>query len=315
MLLTRIGLALITLIAVSIVVFSATQFLPGDPARAALGAHADPTAVQALRQEFGLDRSPAAQYVSWIAGAVKGDLGKSIPSGKPVWGMIEPKIVNTVILTSAALSLLIPLSFLLGMIAAIYKDRLPDHLISIPTIVAVALPEFVIGTILIVIFAAWIHAVPPVSLLNDREPLWSQIDLFVLPILTLLATTLAQVVRMVRAVTLEVLSTEYIYMVRLRGISPLRVILKHVLPNVVSPTIQTIALNAAWLAGGVVVTETVFQLPGIGSALSEAVINRDIPTVLAITLVITTAYVLINLTSEALIMFLNPKLRSGRAPG
>ncbi|TGQ05012.1 MULTISPECIES: ABC transporter permease [unclassified Mesorhizobium] len=312
LLLTRITLAAVTLFAVSIVVFAATQYLPGDPARAALGAKADPSAVEALRREFGMDRPAVVQYASWIGGALTGDFGRSIPSGRSVWEAIGPRAVNTLILTVTSLLLLIPLSFVLGIAAAIYKDRLADHLISVPTIVTVALPEFVIGTVLIVLFAVYLRWLPPVSLINDSLPLSSQTSLFILPVLTLLGTTLAQVVRMVRAVALEVLSAEYIYMVRLRGISPARVLLRHVLPNTITPTIQTIALNAAWLAGGVVVTESVFQLPGIGSALSEAVINRDMPTVLAITLIITATYVLINLVSEALILLLNPRLRVAR---
>ncbi|TIT89328.1 MAG: ABC transporter permease, partial [Mesorhizobium sp.] len=236
----------------------------------------------------------------------------SIPSGRSVWEAIGPRAINTLVLTVTSLLLLIPLSFVLGIAAALFKDRLADHLISVPTIVTVALPEFVIGTVLIVLFAVYLRWLPPVSLINDSLPLSSQSTLFILPVLTLLGTTLAQVVRMVRAVALEVLSAEYIYMVRLRGISPARVLLRHVLPNTITPTIQTIALNAAWLAGGVVVTESVFQLPGIGSALSEAVINRDMPTVLAITLIITATYVLINLVSEALILLLNPRLRVAR---
>ncbi|SAL53642.1 binding-protein-dependent transport systems inner membrane component [Caballeronia udeis] len=309
LLIGRVGLSLVTLLAVSAVVFAATLFLPGDPARAALGPRADPTAVQSLRREFGLDRPAVSQYASWISGVVVGNFGKSIPSGHPVLEMIRSKVKNTAFLTIASLALLIPLSFVLGIVAAIYKDRAPDLLISVPTIVAVALPEFVIGTILIILFAVLINALPPVSLLDGDETLFSQANLFVLPILTLLATTLAQVVRMVRAVTIEVLSAEYIYMAELRGLSRTRIILFHVFPNVVSPSIQTVALNAAWLAGGVVVTEAVFQLPGIGSALAGAVTNRDTPTVLAITMIITATYVLINLISETLILLLNPKLR------
>lgn len=305
----RLLLAVGTLLIVSIVVFAATNLLPGSAARAALGAKADPSAVAALSREFGLDRPAPERYWDWISGAVRGDFGKSIPSGRPVWEAIQPKAVNTLVLTVAALALLIPLSFILGIAAALRKDSVVDHFISVTTLVAVALPEFVIGTILIVVFAVWWSVLPPVSLVDGSQPLWAQANVFVLPVLTLLGTTLAQVVRMVRAVTLDVLDSEYIYMVRLKGISEARVLRRHVFPNVISPTIQTIALNAAWLAGGVVVTETVFQMPGIGSALADAVISRDIPTVLAIAMIITFAYVLINLVSEVLILLLNPRFR------
>ncbi|OWV82409.1 peptide ABC transporter permease [Rhizobium sp. R634] len=309
----RLALSVFTLIAVSAVVFTATLFLPGDPARAALGPKADPAAVEALRTEFGLDRPAISQYLSWASGVASGDFGRSIPSGRPVWEMIRPKAVNTVILTISSLLALIPLSFLLGTAAAVWKDRLPDHIITVPTIVLVALPEFVVGTVLIVVFAVGLNFLPPVSLIQGNRTLLSQSTLFILPVVTLLCTTLAQVVRMVRAVAIEVLSAEYVYMARLRGLSPARVLIRHVFPNVVTPSIQTIALNAAWLAGGVVVTEAVFQLPGIGSAFADAVINRDMPTVLAITLLITGTYVLINLVSEVLIMLLNPRLRAQSA--
>ncbi|ASW09919.1 ABC transporter permease [Rhizobium sp. 11515TR] len=313
LLLARVALSILTLVAVSAVVFTATLYLPGDPAKAALGAKADPAAVEALRAEFGLDRPAVSQYVSWASGVVSGNFGRSIPSGRPVWDLIRPKAINTVILTISSLLLLIPLSFLLGITAAICRDRFPDHIITVPTIVLVALPEFVVGTVLIVIFAVGVHLFPPVSLIQGNRTLLSQSALFVLPVVTLLCTTLAQVIRMVRAVAIEVLTAEYVYMARLRGLGPARVLLRHVLPNVVTPSIQTIALNAAWLAGGVVVTEAVFQLPGIGSAFADAVINRDMPTVLAVTLLITGTYVLINLISEILIMILNPKLRAEHA--
>ncbi|MDF0661659.1 MULTISPECIES: ABC transporter permease [unclassified Rhizobium] len=313
LLIGRLALTILTLVAVSAVVFTATLYLPGDPARAALGAKADPAAVEALRIEFGLDRPAFSQYVSWATGVVSGDFGKSIPSGRPVWEMIRPKAINTVILTASSLLLLIPLSFSLGIAAAIWKDRFPDHIITVPTIVLVALPEFVVGTVLIVVFAVGLHLFPPVSLIQGNRTLLSQSTLFILPVVTLLCTTLAQVIRMVRAVAIEVLSAEYVYMARLRGLGPGRVLMRHVFPNVVTPSIQTIALNAAWLAGGVVVTEAVFQLPGIGSAFADAVINRDMPTVLAVTLLITATYVLINLISEVLIMFLNPRLRAQHA--
>lgn len=309
LLLIRGILSIGTLVAVSMVVFAATLYLPGDPARAALGPRADPAAVEALRHQFGMDRPAMVQYFAWVGGILHGDFGKSIPSGDPVWRIIAPKAKITTVLTLASLGLLIPLSFILGLAAAIWKDRFADHAISIPTIMSVALPEFVIGTMLIVCFAVWLKWLPPVSLVNDQRPLWAQATVFILPVLTLLGTTLAQVVRMVRAVSIDVLNAEYIYMARLRGLSPMRIVLFHVFPNVVSPTIQTIALNAAWLAGGVVVTEAVFQLPGIGSALAEAVINRDMPTVLAITLIITTTYVSINLIAEVLIVAMNPRLR------
>lgn len=309
LLFSRTLLAAVTLLVVSAVVFLGTELLPGNAARAALGPKADPTAVEALAREFNLDRPAPERYMAWLANAAKGDFGRSIPSGQPVWSMIGSKIWNTVALTVGALAILIPLSLGLGILSAVKRDSWIDHLISLPTLIVVALPEFVIGTIFIVVVAVGLNLVPPVSLLDSGTPMWRQLDLLVLPVLTLVGATLAQVVRMVRAVTIDVLQSEFVYMVRLRGLSASAILIRHVLPNVLGPSIQTIALNASWLAGGVVVTESVFQLPGLGSALADAVINRDLPTVEAIAMIITASYVAINLVAELMLLLLNPRLR------
>lgn len=309
---TRALLAVGTLFVVSAVVFFGTQLLPGNPALAALGGHAQPQAVRALERQFNLDRPPLQRYGDWLSGFVRGNLGESIPSGEPVWGLISDEVGNTATLTVGALIVLIPFAFALGIASAVKKDRLLDHGIAIPSLIVGAMPEFVIGTFLVVIVAVWLGLLPPVSLVTPGRSIISQANLFVLPVLTLVGTTLAQVTRMVRAVTLEVLESDYVAMARLKGLSEARVLLHHVLPNALGPTIQTIALNAAWLVGGVVVTETVFQLPGIGLALVYAVETRDIPTVEAIAMIVTAAYLGINLLADITVIVLNPRLRAGQ---
>jgi peptide/nickel transport system permease protein len=308
----RLLLGFVTFFAVSIVVFFGMNALVGDAATAALGRDATPEAVAILRQQFGLNRPVAQRYVEWISELFRGNLGRSLPSGDPVWSVIQDKLRNTVLLASATIACLIPFSIGLGVLSALSRDSLLDHVIGSATLAVMATPEFVVGSLLAVIFSAWIRLLPPVSLVYSSRPVFVQLSFFVLPVVTLLGASLSQTIRMIRASMIEVLDSDYIQTARLKGVPERRVLLWHALPNALAPTITIIAFNVAYLAGGIVVVESVFQFPGLGMTLAQAVSSRDIPTVQAIGLLITGAYIIVNLLADVAIILLNPRMRIAR---
>ena len=307
--LVRVAVALVTLWAVSVVVFLGTEALPGDAATATLGQQATPELLAGLREEFGLDRPLLERYGDWLSGFVRGDLGRSVPSGDPVTEVIGGKARNTAVLSAATIAILVPLAVLLGILSAVRRDRAFDHGVAGTTLALIATPEFVVGTLLAVALAVWLDLLPPVSLVDPSRSLASQVDILVLPVLTLLAAAVAQTIRMVRAGMIDVLDSEYVQMARLKGVPERRVLLRHALPNALGPTIQVIAINVAWLAGGVVVVEAVFQFPGLGLTLTDAVATRDLPTVQAIGMLITAVYIGLNILADVGIILLNPRLR------
>lgn len=311
-LLLRIGSGLLTLWAVSLFVFLGTQLLPGDAAQAALGQNASPALIAGLRHEFGLNRPVLMRYGEWLAGFVHGDLGRSLPSGESVGPLLADRVRNTAVLAAIAIAILIPLSVVLGIASAVHRDRAFDHAVTGVTLALISTPEFVVGSLLALILAVRFGWLPPASLVDSSQPVSGQLALFVLPVLTLLAASAAQMIRMVRASMIDVLQSDYVTMARLKGVPERRVLFYHALPNALGPTIQVTAFNIAWLIGGVIVTEAVFQFPGVGLALTSAVAARDQPTVEAIALLVTAIFVGANLVADICVILLNPRLR--RAP-
>lgn len=311
-LLTRILTALGILLVVSAIVFLGTEALPGDAADAALGQNATPALLKQYRADFGLDEPVLQRYGDWLGGLVQGDFGRSIPSGDPVSEVVSGRARNTAILSAIVLALLIPLSLLLGTLSAVKKDSGLDHAVATSTLAFIATPEFVVGTLLVLLLVSTFDLLPAVSLIDPSRSLLSQAEILVLPVLTLLAAILAQTTRMVRACTIEVLESDYVQMARLKGESERSVLWRHAIPNALGPTIQVIALNVAWLAGGVVVTEKLFQYPGLGLTLADAVSVRDIATVQGIVIVITAVYIVVTVLAEIAHVALNPRLARGR---
>jgi len=300
------------LFAVSVIVFFGTEALPGDAAEAALGQTATPELLAQTRQDFGLNRPVLERYREWATGMLQGDLGRSLPSGDPVSSIISDRNVNTAILSVIMLLLLIPLSMLLGTFSALRRDSAFDHVVTTSTLSIIALPEFVVGAFLIVIFATWTGLLPPVSLVDPSVGLLAQPSVLILPVLTLLAAILGQTTRMVRACMIDVLGSDYVEMSRLKGVPERKVLSRHALPNAMGPTIQVLVLNVAWLAGGVVIAEKVFEFPGLGLTLANAVSARDIATVQAIVMLITATYLLVTLIADLLEVRLDPRLPRAR---
>jgi peptide/nickel transport system permease protein len=313
LILIRIGLGVLTLFLVSIVVFAATQALPGDTARAILGREAaDKARYEALREQLGLNRPMAAQYFSWLGGAVKGDFGDSLVAEKPVTELLARRLLNTFTLVFLAALFSIPISLLLGSITALRRDTKFDVSVTIGSLSIAALPEFVIGIILILLFATQVfNWLPAVSRVDPSLPIYQQLELFVLPAATLTLAVAPYITRILRASTIEVLESEYVMMARLKGLPERLVLNRHALPNALAPALQVTALNLAWLAGGVVVVEYLFAFPGIGSLLVDSVANRDMPMVQAICLIIAGVYVLANLTADIATILVSPRLRTG----
>jgi len=313
LILIRVGLGVLTLFLVSIVVFAATQALPGDTARAILGKEAANKArYEALREELGLNKPVAQQYVNWLGGVVVGDLGNSLVQDKAVTELLSRRVANTAVLVLIAALLSIPISLLLGSLTALRRDTKFDVSVSIGSLSLAALPEFVIGIVLIMLFATQVFKwLPAVSRVDPEVPIYQQLELFILPAITLTLAVAPYITRILRASTIEVLESEYVMMARLKGLPERLVLNRHAVPNALAPALQVTALNLAWLAGGVVVVEYLFAFPGIGSALVDAVANRDMPMVQAICLLIAAVYVLANLTADILTILVSPRLRTG----
>jgi peptide/nickel transport system permease protein len=294
-----------------VIVFAATQALPGDAAQAILGKSATPARLAALRHQLHLGESVFAQYGHWLGGIVTGNLGTSAATQQPVSKLLSGRIANSAFLVLLAAVVAIPLSIGLGAWMAMRRDRAVDHVGSMVSLVFAALPEFVIGIALVLLFATSVfHIFPAVSLIPPGDHAWQHLNAVILPAATLVLAVTPYISRIMRGSMIEVLESEYVTMARLKGLSERKVMLRHALPNAIVPAIQVSALQLAWMAGGVVVVEFVFAFPGIGAALVDAVGNRDVPTVQALALIIAAVYVVLNLAADVTTILVTPRLRT-----
>jgi peptide/nickel transport system permease protein len=302
------------LLAASVLIFAATELLPGNTASAVLGRNATPQAIAVLSRQMGADRPVTSRYLDWLGGFVHGDLGVSsvsLAQGQhtSVGSLISSPLKNSAILAGLAALFMIPLSLGLGAYAAVRAGKPADHMISIGSLVSISAPEFVTGALLVALFFVGLHWLPPVSIVAPgADPLSTPKEL-VLPVLTLLFASLAWGIRMVRAGMYEVLQTEYVQAARLNGLSERRVLTRYALRNALAPSVQVLAQNLQYLVGGVIIVETVFAYPGLGSQLVSSVSNRDVTMVQSIAMLIAVIYVLINLVADLIVMLLVPKLR------
>jgi len=307
----RLLLGLLVLFLVSIVVFAATQALPGDPARAILGRTATPASLAALREQLHLNEPVVQQYFTWITGLLHGDLGTSLAAQVPVTTLLAGRLLNTAFLVLCAGLISIPLSIAIGSYAALRRDRAFDVGTSVGTLLFAALPEFVVGVTLVVLFATTVlHVLPAISLIPPGTKPWTQPKEMILPTLTLVLAVTPYVSRIMRASMIEVLESDYVEMARLKGLPERIVIRRHALPNALGPTFQVIAINLAYLAGGVIVVEYIFNYAGIGGALRDAVSTRDLPVVQALAMLIATLYVVLNLLADIATILVTPRLRT-----
>jgi len=310
----RLGFGLLTLIIVSILVFAATQILPGNAASAVLQNTATPARLHALELQMHLNRPAVAQYWSWLTNLLQGKLGTSLVSGSSVTSLIGSRILNTAVLMllSGVIGTVIGVG--LGMLAAARRDSWLDHGLSVVALAVTALPEFVVAMGLVVFFAALIwHLFPAVSVFPPGTSPWDSPSLLVLPVATLVIVIVPYTYRMMRAAMVDALESDYVEMARLKGMSRWRVLAVHALPNAIAPTIQVIGLNFLYLAGGVVVVEYVFNYPGLGQALVNAVSDRDIPVIQFIVLLLAAFYVVVNIVTDLISLAVTPRRRLPRS--
>lgn len=305
----RTGFALLTLFAISILIFAGLEALPGDTAQAILGQGATEENLATLRKELKLDLPLSTRYVSWLSDLTKGELGNSLSNGRPVAGMIGWRFENTLLLALSAALVSIPLAIILGLICALYQDSWLDKFLSTSTLSAISLPEFFVAYLLILVFVVQFELFPSVAILKPGMSFAQIVNVLVLPCLTLTLVVLAHMMRMTRATIIGVLSSPYIEMARLKGVKRFKIIFFHALPNALAPIINVVVMDLAWLVVGVVVVEVVFVYPGLGQLLVDSVSKRDIPVVQAAGLIFACTYIFLNLTADVLSILSNPKLR------
>jgi peptide/nickel transport system permease protein len=311
--LRRLAAGILTLFVVSVVVFLATQVLPGNAAFAVLGRSANPARLHALERHLHLDRSVAEQYWLWLSGLLTGNLGTSLANGQPLWAFVSPRLVNSAVLVFVTGAIGSVVGVALGAAAALRKDSWFDHVTSVTALAVTALPEFVVAITLVILLATVVtHLLPAVSLLPPGTYAWSQPKLLILPVATLVIVIVPYIFRMMRAAMIESLESDYVEMARLKGVPEWQIVLAHAVPNAIAPTIQVIGLNFLYLAGGVVVVEFVFNFPGIGQGLVFAVQNRDIPVIQFIVLVLAAFYVVMNILTDVIALLATPRRRIAR---
>ncbi len=303
----RLALGLLTLFVVSVVIFGATELLPGDLASALLGQAATPETLAALRTQLGLNDPAPVRYWNWATGVLQGDFGTSLATRRPIADMLAARLGNTIFLALYAAAIAVPLSLILGVLAALWRNSLFDRVANAGALSAISVPEFFVAYILIFILAQS-GLFPSLVRLSPHMPLGEKLYVTFLPALTLTLVVTAHMMRMTRAAIINLMASPYIEMARLKGLSPLRIVLRHALPNALAPIINVIAINLAYLITGVVVVEVVFVYPGLGQLMVDSVAKRDIAVVQAIALIFASAYVLLNLTADVLSTLTNPRL-------
>jgi peptide/nickel transport system permease protein len=306
---TRLALGVLSLFAVSLLIFIATEILPGDVASAVLGQGATPETLAAFRIELGLDRPAYVRYLEWFTGAIQGDLGQSMTNKREILPELMKKFKNTLFLAGVAALIAVPISVGLGIIAAINEGKWQDRWSNIISLATISVPEFFIAYILILVFAVQLRWFPALSTVFEGMGVGEKLYKIALPALTLTMLVAAHMLRMTRSSVLAIMSQPYIEMAFLKGMPRSRVILKHALPNAAAPIISVIALNLAYLIVGVVVIEVVFVYPGVGQYMVDGVTKRDLPVVQACGLIFAATFITLNTVADILAILANPRLR------
>jgi len=302
--------SILTLLLVSFIVFGMVELLPGDVATRILGRDATPETVALFRERLNLDLPAIQRYLRWLGGAVTGDFGDSLTSGRPVSTVLSQRLANTLILAAMAFVAYLPLSLIPAILQALYRDRAADHFLSTLNLIAVSMPDFLLGTLLLIGFAVVFPVFPAIALVDHTSGWGEYLYAGTLPALTLAIVMAAYAIRMLRDNLIEVLDADFVRMATLKGLPRHRVLLRHALPNALVPTLNVTALNLGYLIGGVVIVERVFSYPGFGSLLVDALTLRDVPVIEAAVLIAAAVYILANLLADVISIVLNPRLRT-----
>ena len=310
LILRRVALGALTIVLVSLIIVGAIEALPGDACTAVLQQDARGETLLNCQKELGLDRPATTRYVEWISGALRGDFGMNAHRTKRISEMVGDRVLNSLLLGVCALAVGLPVAFLFGILAALRRDRALDLSVSSIAIAAMTIPEFVSATVLILVFSGWLGWLPGIVTTSASAPIKDFFPEIILPVVVLSMVMTAHILRTVRSSMLEVLDSDYVRMATLKGVPYRRMILVHVLPNALLPAINVVALTVAWLLGGVVVIETVFNDPGLGRLMVSAISDRDLALVQTIALIVASVYVIVNLSADVLTLLANPRLRT-----
>jgi len=305
----RIGLAFVTLLLVSAVIFTLSSLLPGDAAQEVLGRGASPEQVAALRHQMGLDRPAPVRYVEWLFGIATGNPGHSLVANEPVAEIISERLPNTLTLAALTTLVAVPCAFLIGIASAVAQGRKLDRLLNILTLSMVALPEFLVATIAVLILAVKLQWLPSITLV-PKDPTFGQfVRAYAMPVIVLGVGVIAQLGRMIRAAIIAELGRPYVEMARLKGVKSMRMVFRHVLPNAIGPIVNAMALSLSYLFGGAIVVETIFSYPGLASLMVNAVTTRDMPLLQACAMIFCATYLLLVLIADTVAILANPRLR------
>ena len=311
MLMRRILLGFITVCLVSIIIFSGIEMLPGDACTQYLGEYqADKELLEQCRKDLDLNRPAHERFREWAGGAMTGDLGMAVDGETKISTIVGDRVKNSLLLAFCAMLVGIPLALTLGIITGLWRDRMPDLVISTLAIFAMTIPEFVSATLLILVFSIWLGWLPGIVLTSASAPISEFFPEILLPVIVLSLVMCAHIMRMVRSSVIDVMSSDYVQMATLKGVPYWQMVFRHALPNALLPAINVVALTIAWLLGGVVVIEVVFNYPGLGRLMIDAISDRDLPVVQSIALIVASIYVCVNLVADLLTMLANPKLRT-----
>jgi peptide/nickel transport system permease protein len=305
----RLALGVLTLLAVSILIFAGTELLPGDLATAVLGQSATPETTEAIRRALRLNDPAALRYLRWLWSTIHGDLGTSLTNGRPIAAQLGFRLLNTFSLAGLVAIVAVPLAIGLGIITAIKENKFFDRMANVVSLSMISIPEFFIGYCLILIVAVRLDLLPSFSSITPEMGFLEKLRAMALPATTLVMVVLAHMMRMTRAAILMVLASSFVETALLKGLPKWRVVVKHALPNAVGPIANVVGLNLAYVIVGVVVVEVVFVYPGMGQMMVDAVAQRNVPVVQACGLIFASTYVLINLAADVLAIASNPRLR------
>ncbi|SFE14032.1 ABC transporter permease [Paracidovorax konjaci] len=309
LLVQRVLLALLSLLAVSVIVFSITAVLPGDAAQEQLGQDATPEALAALRAQMGLDVPAPLRYVRWLGGVARGDLGTSATTQMAVGELIASRLPNSLLLAAVTALFSVPIALALGIASAVWRGSWFDRTVSTGAVAVVSVPEFLVATLAVLVFAVQLRWLPALSYVNDIESVGQMLRAFAMPVLSLCCVIVAQMLRMTRAAVIDQLEAPYIEMVRLKGASPLRTVMAHALPNAVGPIANAVALSLSYLLGGVIIIETIFNYPGIAKLMVDGVTQRDMPLVQACAMIFCAGYLILVTLADLCGIVANPRLR------
>ncbi|VVD70422.1 binding-protein-dependent transport system inner membrane protein [Pandoraea eparura] len=307
--LNRLGVAVLTLLAVSLVIFTITNLLPGDAAQQLLGQDSTPELLAALRIKFGLDQPPYLRYLHWLFGLLTGSLGNAMANGLPVAELIGRRLPNSLMLAAATTAVSVPLALTIGILSAMYRGSLFDRIVNVATVWTVSVPEFLIATVAVLIFAVKLRWLSALSRTDDIATLGQFLKAYAMPVMTLCCAVSAQMARMTRAAVIDQLNLSYIEMARLKGVRPIRMVLTHALPNAIGPIVNAVALSLAYLIGGVIIVESIFNYPGIASLMVDSVAMRDIPVVQACAILCCAGYLVLLTLADVCAILANPRLR------